>query len=51
VGSEMCIRDSCHGERYDPVRLGMRTTPVEQYERLKTRAAELRLARARAEPV
>ena len=41
----------CHGERYDPVRLGMRTTPVEQYERLKTRAAELRLARAGAEPV
>jgi len=32
----------CHGERYDPVRLGMRTTPSEQFERLKERAAELR---------
>ncbi|MFN2589772.1 MAG: PHP domain-containing protein [Actinomycetota bacterium] len=33
----------CHGERYDPVRLGMRTTPPEQLERIKARAAELRL--------
>jgi predicted metal-dependent phosphoesterase TrpH len=32
----------CHGERYDPVRLGMRSTPPEQFERVKARAAELR---------
>jgi predicted metal-dependent phosphoesterase TrpH len=25
----------CHGSRYDPVRLGMRTTPPEQLERLR----------------
>jgi 3',5'-nucleoside bisphosphate phosphatase len=31
----------CHGTRYDPVRLGMRTTPPEQFEALKARAAEL----------
>jgi 3',5'-nucleoside bisphosphate phosphatase len=34
----------CHGDRYDPVRLGMRTTPPEQFERVKARAAELRAA-------
>jgi len=27
----------CHGTRYDPVRLGMRTTPPEQFEELKRR--------------
>lgn len=32
----------CHGARYDPVRLGMRTTPTAEFERLKTRAAEVR---------
>jgi hypothetical protein len=32
----------CHGTRYDPVRLGSRSTPPEQFERLKARAAELR---------
>jgi predicted metal-dependent phosphoesterase TrpH len=32
----------CHGTRYDPVRLGMRTTQPEQFERLKARAAELK---------
>jgi predicted metal-dependent phosphoesterase TrpH len=37
----------CHGTRYDPVRLGSRSTAPEQFERLKARAAELR---ARAEP-
>lgn len=37
----------CHGDRYDPVRLGMRTTPPEQFERLKDRAAELRVSAAR----
>ena len=37
----------CHGARYDPVRMGMRSTPPEQFERLKTRAAELRLDLAR----
>jgi predicted metal-dependent phosphoesterase TrpH len=31
----------CHGTRYDPVRLGMRTTPPEQFERLRARAADL----------
>lgn len=34
----------CHGTRYDPVRLGMRTTHPEQLERLKDRATERRLA-------
>jgi predicted metal-dependent phosphoesterase TrpH len=34
----------CHGTLYDPVRMGMRTTPPEQFEQLKARAAELRLA-------
>jgi predicted metal-dependent phosphoesterase TrpH len=37
----------CHGERYDPVRLGMRTTRPEQFDRLKSRAAELRLTARR----
>jgi 3',5'-nucleoside bisphosphate phosphatase len=37
----------CHGERYDPVRLGMRTTPPEQFERLRARAEELRATAAR----
>ncbi|HXY71233.1 MAG TPA: PHP domain-containing protein [Actinomycetota bacterium] len=32
----------CHGDRYDPVRLGVRTTRPDQFERLKARAAELR---------
>ncbi len=31
----------CHGDLYDPVRLGMRTTPPEQFERLKQRASEV----------
>ncbi|HMC36868.1 MAG TPA: PHP domain-containing protein [Actinomycetota bacterium] len=34
----------CHGTLYDPVRMGARTTPPDQFERLKQRAAELRLA-------
>src|SRR5437660_4389744 len=34
----------CHGDRYDPVRLGMRTTAPEQFERLRARAMELRAA-------
>lgn len=34
----------CHGTRYDPVRLGSRTTPPEQFERLRARAAERRTA-------
>jgi predicted metal-dependent phosphoesterase TrpH len=34
----------CHGNRYDPVRLGMRTTAPEQLERLRARAGELRAA-------
>jgi 3',5'-nucleoside bisphosphate phosphatase len=33
----------CHGTRYDPVRLGARSTSPEQLERLRTRAAELRV--------
>jgi predicted metal-dependent phosphoesterase TrpH len=37
----------CHGTRYDPVRLGMRTTDPEQFERLRARAAELRAAASR----
>jgi 3',5'-nucleoside bisphosphate phosphatase len=37
----------CHGERYEPIRLGMRTTRPEQFERLKARAAELRLTAPR----
>jgi len=32
----------CHGARYDPVRMGSRTTPPDQFERLKERAAHLR---------
>ena len=32
----------CHGTRYDPVRLGSRTTPPEQFERLRARASELK---------
>jgi predicted metal-dependent phosphoesterase TrpH len=35
----------CHGTRYEPVRLGMRSTTPEQYERLKARARELASAR------
>jgi predicted metal-dependent phosphoesterase TrpH len=31
----------CHGTRYDPVRLGSRSTAPEQFERLKARASEL----------
>jgi predicted metal-dependent phosphoesterase TrpH len=34
----------CHGDRYDPVRLGMRTTAPEQLNRLRARAMELRAA-------
>jgi predicted metal-dependent phosphoesterase TrpH len=34
----------CHGTLYDPIRMGMRTTPPEQFERLKERAAALRVA-------
>jgi predicted metal-dependent phosphoesterase TrpH len=37
----------CHGLRYDPVRLGMRSTTPEQFERLRERARDLRLSRAR----
>jgi len=37
----------CHGIRYDPVRMGSRTTPSEQFERLKERAARLRFEAAR----
>lgn len=37
----------CHGDRYDPVRLGMRTTPRAQFERLQSRAAELRAGATR----
>jgi 3',5'-nucleoside bisphosphate phosphatase len=37
----------CHGDRYVPVRLGMRSTPPEQFDRLKARAAELRLSASR----
>ena len=36
----------CHGTRYDPVRLGMRSTEPEQFERLKLRAAERAAARS-----
>ena len=32
----------CHGTRYDPVRLGSRTTQPEQFERLRARASELK---------
>ena len=35
----------CHGTRYDPVRLGMRTTRPDQFERLRERAEQLRAAR------
>jgi 3',5'-nucleoside bisphosphate phosphatase len=38
----------CHGIRYDPVRLGTRTTPPEQFEALKARAADLRARASRA---
>jgi predicted metal-dependent phosphoesterase TrpH len=38
----------CHGTRYDPVRLGMRTTRPEQFEALRARAAELRVRSSRA---
>jgi 3',5'-nucleoside bisphosphate phosphatase len=38
----------CHGDRYDPVRLGMRTTDPEQFERLRVRADELRARPRRA---
>jgi hypothetical protein len=31
----------CHGTLYDPVRLGMRTTPAEQFERLRSRAKQV----------
>ena len=34
----------CHGARYDPVRLGSRTTRPDQFERLRARAGELRAA-------
>jgi predicted metal-dependent phosphoesterase TrpH len=37
----------CHGERYDPVRLGMCTTAPVQFERLRSRAVELRTASGR----
>jgi predicted metal-dependent phosphoesterase TrpH len=37
----------CHGTRYDPVRLGSRTTPPEQFERLRSRAAEIRSGASR----
>ncbi|HEY1331493.1 MAG TPA: PHP domain-containing protein [Actinomycetota bacterium] len=37
----------CHGDRYDPVRLGSRTTPPEQFERLRARAEELKAGAAR----
>jgi predicted metal-dependent phosphoesterase TrpH len=37
----------CHGALYDPVRLGARTTPPEQFERLRGRAAELHAATSR----
>lgn len=38
----------CHGVRYDPVRLGMRSTSPEQFERLKARASDLTSARRAA---
>jgi 3',5'-nucleoside bisphosphate phosphatase len=34
----------CHGTRYDPVRLGMRRTPPEEFEALRARALELQAA-------
>jgi predicted metal-dependent phosphoesterase TrpH len=37
----------CHGTRYDPVRLGSRSTQPEQFERLKVRASELRARSSR----
>lgn len=40
----------CHGARYDPVRLGMRSTDPEQLERLKARAAERRTAATPSSP-
>lgn len=36
----------CHGDRYDPPRLGMRTTRPDQFELLMGRAEELRSAAA-----
>jgi 3',5'-nucleoside bisphosphate phosphatase len=38
----------CHGNRYDAIRLGMRSTTVEQFERLQARGAELAAERAAA---
>jgi predicted metal-dependent phosphoesterase TrpH len=38
----------CHGLRYDPVRLGSRSTTPEQFERLQARAVDLRLSRQAA---
>jgi predicted metal-dependent phosphoesterase TrpH len=38
----------CHGERYDPVRLGSRTTRPDQFEMLRIRAAEVRAAARKA---
>ena len=38
----------CHGDRYDPVRLGMRSTTDEQFGRLKERAADLAATRGPA---
>ena len=35
----------CHGTRYDPVRMGMRSTTPEQFERLEARAHQLHAAR------
>ena len=37
----------CHGTRYEPVRLGMRTTDPEQLERLKARVHERRAVAGR----
>jgi predicted metal-dependent phosphoesterase TrpH len=37
----------CHGTLYDPIRMGKRTTPPLQFERLKQRVAELRVAARR----
>jgi hypothetical protein len=38
----------CHGLRYEPVRLGSRSTTPEQFERLQARAVDLRLSRQAA---
>jgi predicted metal-dependent phosphoesterase TrpH len=40
----------CHGARYEPVRLGMRSTTPEQFERVKARAADLAAARRTTAP-